>query len=113
MDYDSLTLIAAALGIFFVSVALFKNLGRRNGGRSGTPGSPTSKIDTGEVRLSDPFATPKPDEKKSPKVPSFVLDALPEETDAAAGKSMFKQFSPLPSGLDPAQVKDDSDYHWE
>ena len=113
MDYDSLTWIAAILGAFFVSVALFKNLGRRNGGRSGAAGAALPKSASEEVKLSDPFAAPKTPEAKKAKVPAFVTDALPEEPDAAAGKSMFKQFSPHVSGSDVEQVKDDNDYHWE
>ena len=113
MDYDSLTWIAAILGAFFVSVALFKNLGRRNGDRSGAAGAAFSKSASEEVKLSDPFAAPKTPEAKKAKVPAFVTDALPEASDAAAGKSMFKQFSPHVSGSDVEQVKDDNDYHWE
>ena len=46
-------------------------------------------------------------------MPAFVTDALPEASDAAVGKSLFKQFSPHVSGSDVEQVKDDNDYHWE
>ena len=110
MDYDNLTWIAAILGAFFVTVALFKNLGRRNGGRNGAASARSASVGT---KLSDPFAEPKAPEPKKAKVPAFVADALPEETAAAAGKSMFKQFSPNAPGQDAEQVKDDNDYHWE
>ena len=113
MDYDSLTWIAAILGAFFVSVALFKNLGRRNGGRSGAAGAAFPKSASEEVKLSDPFAAPKTPEAKKAKVPAFVTDALPEASDAAVGKPLFKQFSPHVSGSDVEQVKDDNYYHWE
>ena len=115
MQYDSVTMIAAILGAFFVLVALFKSLGRGGGAKGVLPGSPADRSDRGEVKLSDPFTAPKGDVAAKAKTPpAFVADALTEESgETPGGPSMIKQFSPGAPLQEEARVKDDNDYHWE
>lgn len=108
MKYDTLTMIAAVLGVFFVSVALLKNFGRKN-----KRGGDAAKTDSDEVKLSDPFTAPKASEAPKPqKQPVEELLSGLDPLNTESTESHFKQYSPE---LGPVleQPQNDHDYQWE
>lgn len=109
LDLDSTTIIAGVLGFFFLIVAMFKNFGRRNSNQLYIPGTPKPQNDEQEVKLSDPFSSPKTGEKASSNAAKQPASPAPAILD----KSSFKQFAPDSSFVSDVKVRNDTDYQWE
>lgn len=111
MSLDSTTIIAGVLGVFFLIIAMAKSLGRKKTSQLYIPGTSKPQDDSEEVKLSDPFS--------SPKAPAAGRTAeRPGEKTAspASGKvenSAFKQFAPDSSTISEVRARNDSDYQWE
>lgn len=110
--FDSrMKVIIAVLGFFFVFVPLFKNVGRR---RKSTylPGGLSPTPDPNEVKLADPYATPKSAEPEKTQAP-WGSPADKADFRSASEKSSFKQYAPGSALIPDEKMKDDTDYLWE
>ena len=112
IDIQAMTVITGVLGFFFILVAMFKNFGRRNSNQIYMPGQPPRSVDSEEVKLSDPFVTPK---EAAAEKAQAALPATGEKPVAhgVVDKSSFKQFSPDISLVADSKIRNDADYEWE
>ena len=111
MSLDSTTIIAGVLGFFFLIVAMMKNFGRKKNNRLYIPGTAKPQDDDQEIKLSDPFSSPKPASTGSTVANSG--DQVDSKTIVTVEKSSFKQFTQDSSIVSDVKPRDDNDYQWE
>lgn len=126
IPFSDITLIAAALGVFFLIVAFYKSIfHKRKAPSKTTPQAAKKNIsmpagDDQPVKLADPFqqvpvdSIPGRNNPSAAKPAATFYPAYPESAEASA-VSAFRQFNPrkdfAPSAA--AAAKNETSYEWE
>ena len=121
---SDITIIAAALGIFFLIVAFYKSIFHKRKAPHQTVLPPQKKVaaaatdDNHPVKMIDPFQQIPVDNIPHNKIPankpaSTFYPAYPESAETTA-VSAFRQFSPHQDfATTPAAAKNETSYEWE
>jgi len=126
IPFSDITLIAAALGIFFLIVAFYKSIFHKRKTPGKSPLTPANKNlpapagDDQPVKLADPFqqvpvdSIPVRNMEDTAKPAAAFYPAYPESAETSA-VSAFRQFNPRKDFAPPsaAAPKNETSYEWE